>query len=206
MEVRMTVVRPEYKSTYPTIVLAIYNSLREEIKTRSTAQAGLVTLNVTAIGVLGGFFFGKAENTPEILLLIPMVSSVLGMLWIDHAINIANQGSFIQNVVMPELMQSIDLPSIPNYEVSIRRMEQRAGLRLFVLGAPILLIFVGIPLAAMLYAFYVAPSIEAARFLGPAVVSCILLAVFLWLWIQAIGRGGQLWTGEDAPVSEVKTP
>jgi len=139
-------------------------------------------------------------------LLIPMVSSVLGMLWIDHAINIANQGSFIQNVVMPELMQSIDLPSIPNYEVSIRRMEKRAGLRLFVLGAPILLIFAGIPLAAMLYALYVAPSIKAARFLGLAIVSCILLAVFLWLWIQAIGRGGQLWTGEDAPPSEVKTP
>ena len=202
----MTVVRPEYKPTYATIVLAIYNSLRDEIKTRSTAQAGLVALNVTAIGVLGGFFFGKEENPPEILLLIPMVSSVLGMLWIDHAINIANQGSFIQNVVMPELMQSIDLPSIPNYEVSIRRMEQRAGLRLFVLGAPILLIFAGIPLAAMLYAFYVAPSIKTARFLGPAIVSCILLAVFLWLWIQAIGRGGQLWTGEHALPSEVKTP
>jgi len=57
----MTVVRPEYKTTYATIVLAIYNSLRDEIKTRSTAQAGLVALNVTAIGVLGGFFFGRAE-------------------------------------------------------------------------------------------------------------------------------------------------
>jgi hypothetical protein len=206
MEARITVVKPDYKPTHATIVLAIFNSLRDEIKTRSTAQAALVGLNVTAIGVLGGFFFGKAENPPEILLLIPMVSSVLGMLWIDHAINIANQGSFIQKVVMPELMQSIDLPSIPNYEVSIRCMEKRAGLRLFVLGTPILLIFAGIPLAAMLYAFYVAPSTTTARFLGPAIVSCILLAVFLWLWIQAIGRGGQLWTGEDAPVSEVKTP
>jgi len=202
----MTMVRPEYKSTYATIVLAIYNSVRDEIKTRSTAQAGLVALNVTAIGILGGFFFGKAQNPPEILLLIPIVSSVLGMLWIDHAINIANQGSFIQNVVMPELMQSIDLASIPNYEVSIRRMEKRAGLRLFVLGVPILLIFAGIPLAAMLYAFYIATSTMTARFLGPAIVSFVLLAVFLWLWIQAIGRGGQRWTAEDAPTSEVKMP
>jgi hypothetical protein len=208
VEARLTMVRPEYKSTYATIVLAIYNSLRDEIKTRSTAQAGLVALNITAIGVMGGFFFGKGENPPEILLLIPMVSSVLGMLWIDHAINIAKQGRFIENVVMPELMQSIDLPSIPNYEVSIRRMEKRAGLRLFVLGTPILLIFAGIPLAAILYAFYVAKpaTSNSVRFLGPAIVSCILLAVFLWLWIQAIGRGGQLWTGEDAPASEVKTP
>jgi hypothetical protein len=205
MEARPETVRPEYKTTYATIVLAIYNSLRDEIKTRSTAQAGLLALNVTAIGVMGGFFFGKGENPPEILLLIPMVSSVLGMLWIDHAINIANQGSFIQKVVMPAL-QSIDVPSIPNYEVSVRRMEKRAGLRLFVLGAPILLIFAGIPLAAMLYAFYVAKSAATARFLGPAIVSCILLAVFLWLWIQAIGRGGRLWIGEDAPASEVKTP
>src|SRR6266480_5635871 len=206
VEARLTMVRPEYKSTYATIVLAIYNSLRDEIKTRSTAQAGLVALNITAIGVMGGFFFGKGENPPEILLLIPMVSSVLGMLWIDHAINIAKQGRFIENVVMPELMQSIDLASIPNYEVSIRRMEKRAGLRLFVLGVPILLIFAGIPLAAMLYAFYIATSTMTARFLGPAIVSFVLLAVFLWLWIQAIGRGGQRWTAEDAPTSEVKMP
>jgi hypothetical protein len=206
IEARMTTVSPEYRSTYATIVLGLYNSLRDEIKTRSTAQAGLITLNVTAIGVLGGFYFGKAGNPPEILLLIPMVSSVLGMLWIDHAINISNQGSFIQRVIMPELMQSIDLPSIPNYELSIRRMEKRAGLRLLVLGVPILLIFAGIPLAAILYAFYVSTSATAARFLGPAVVSCILLAIFLWLWIQAIVRGGQLWTGEGGSASEVKTP
>ncbi len=201
----MTMVRPEYAATHATIVLAVFNSLREEIKTRSTAQAGLVTLNVTAIGILGGVFFGKADNTPEILLLIPMVSSVLGMLWIDHAINIANQGRFIEKEVMPDLMKSIDLPRIPNYEVSIRRLEKRAGLRLFVLGAPILLIFAGIPLAALLYALYVAPSTTTPRFLGPAIVSGILLAVFLWLWIQAIGRGGKLWLAEDAPASEVKT-
>jgi hypothetical protein len=197
----MTMVRPEYAATHATIVLALYNSLREEIKTRSTSQAGLVTLNVTAIGVLGGVFFGKADNTPEILLLIPMVSSVLGMLWTDHAINIANLGHFIQTDVKLELMKSIDLPSIPDYEVSIRRMEKRAGLRLFVLGVPILLIFAGIPLAAMLYALYVAPSRTAPRFLSPAIVSGILLVVFLWLWIQAIGRGGQLWIGKDAPAS-----
>lgn len=77
----MTGVRLEYASTHATILIAMFNSLREEIKTRSTIPAGLVTLNVTAIGVLGGVFFGKAENTPEILLLLPMVSSVLGMLW-----------------------------------------------------------------------------------------------------------------------------
>ena len=64
----MTGVRLEYASTHATILIAMFNSLREEIKTRSTIQAGLVTLNVTAIGVLGGVFFGKVENTPEILL------------------------------------------------------------------------------------------------------------------------------------------
>lgn len=63
----MTVVKPEYKSTYATIVLAIYNSLRDEIRTRSAAEAGLVALNVTAISVLGRVFFYKAENHPEIL-------------------------------------------------------------------------------------------------------------------------------------------
>ena len=105
----MMVVRPEHASAHATIVLAVFNSLREEIKTRSTAQTGLVTLNVTAIGVLGGVFFGKAENTPAILLMIPMLSSVLGMLWIDHAINIANQGRFIEKEVIPDLKKSIDL-------------------------------------------------------------------------------------------------
>jgi hypothetical protein len=202
----MMVVRPEHASTHATIVLALFNSLRDEIKARSANQAGLVTLNVTAIGALGGVYFGKAENAPEILLLIPMVASVLGILWIDHAINIANQGRFIEKEVMPELMRSIDLPSIPNYEVSIRRLEKRAGLRVFVLGTPILLIFAGIPLAALLYALYVAPSVTAPRFLWPAIVSGTLLAVFLWLWIEAIGRGGPLWLAEGPPASEVNAP
>jgi hypothetical protein len=82
MEAGTTMVRPEAKSTYAAIVLAIYNSLRDEIKTRSAAQAGLVALNVTAISVLGRFFLIRPENPPEILLLVPMVSAVLGMLWI----------------------------------------------------------------------------------------------------------------------------
>jgi hypothetical protein len=76
-------------------------------------------------------------------------------------------------------------------------MEKRAGLRLFVLGAPILLIFGGIPLAAMVYAIAVALSITAPRFLGPTVVSGVLLVAFIWLWIQAIGRGARLWIPES---------
>ena len=202
----MTGVKPdEYASTHATILIAIFNSLREEIKTRSTAQAGLVTLNITAVGVLGGVFFGKVENTPEILLLIPMVTSVLGMLWMDHAISIANLGRFIEKEVMPALMKSVDLPVIPDYEVRIRGMEERAGLRRFVLGAPILLIFLGIPFVALLYAVSVAPSKTTPSFFWPAIVSLILLAVFLWMWIQTIGRGAQIWIGKDAPASEVKT-
>jgi hypothetical protein len=123
----------------------------------------------------------------------------------DHAIRISNQYDFIENVVLPELMNSIDLPSIPNYEARIRGQEKRAGLRLFVLGAPILLMFLGIPFAALLYAVSVAPSPTNARFLVPAIVSFILLAVFFWLWFQTIGRGAQLWIKQDAPASEVKT-
>ena len=84
-------------------------------------------------------------------------------------------------------------------------MEKRAYLRLFVLGTPILLIFAVIPFAALLYAFSVAPSAMTPRFLGPAIVSFILLVIFFWMWIQAIGRGGKIWTVEGAPVSEVKT-
>jgi hypothetical protein len=123
----------------------------------------------------------------------------------DHAISIANLGRFIEKEVMPELMKSIDLPVIPDYEIRTRGMEKRAGLRLFVLGAPILLIFTGIPIAAMLYALYTAPSTTTPRFLGTVIVSGVFLAVFLWLWIQAIGRGGRLWIGGDAPASEEKT-
>jgi hypothetical protein len=45
------------KAVHASVLLAQFNTLRDEIKTRSTAQAALLTANITAIGVIGGFVF-----------------------------------------------------------------------------------------------------------------------------------------------------
>src|SRR3954454_7012341 len=77
-----------------TVVLAQFNACRAEILARSSTQAAVVNLNITAISILAGYYFIYHAN-PLVLLVIPVVAPMLGIIWADHAINIGNLGRFI---------------------------------------------------------------------------------------------------------------
>jgi len=64
--------------------VAMFSSLRAEIGTRTSAQHTLLSLNVTASGVIAGLVYGS-QGQPEILLGFPVLSVLLGALYIDHA-------------------------------------------------------------------------------------------------------------------------
>src|SRR4051794_13754639 len=103
-------------AVYASVLLAQFNTLRGEITTRSTAQATLLTANITAIGVVGGLVFSDKGTGIDVLLIVPILSPVLGMLWIDHAISIACIGTFLQHTVMPELAKVAGVSKLPDYE------------------------------------------------------------------------------------------
>src|SRR5262249_4052830 len=133
-----------------TVLLAQFNACRAEIQARSSSQAAIVNLNITAIGVVSGFYFGYHAD-PRVLLVIPFLSPMLGIIWADHAINIGNIGRFIQNRLMPALSGTLKC-GLPDYEVAIRAFEQKNGPRLLLLVAPMLLIFTILPAGALIFA------------------------------------------------------
>jgi len=131
------------------IILAEFTALRQEISDRSTAQYTLVSLNLTAISAFGGFALSN-EHYRILLLLLPILSPAMGMLYFDHAINIGHIGHYIGQ----ELRVACDVASQgtnpSGYERVVRGYERKRWGRV-VFGIPTLLMFAGIPAGALIY-------------------------------------------------------
>ena len=129
---------------------------------------------------------------------------MLGMLWIDHAISIACIGAFLQRTVMPALAGVAGVPKLPDYEDKVRELESRKGLRIFVFGFPIFLLFAGLPVAALLYAFLQAPGTSSPGFWGPALLGGSLVMVFLVMWARLVWRPGETWLASYTQTAEAR--
>lgn len=133
-------------------LLEEFKLLRGEINQRSTAQATLIQINIAAIGiVLGAFFSNTLDN--RVLFIIPVISPMLGMLYLDHNLAIGNLGRFIQSEIKPALFQRIGA-ELPDYEEFVRTLELRRLERGFLLGVPIFVMFALIPLGALAAPFF----------------------------------------------------
>jgi hypothetical protein len=194
-----------------TVLLSQFTALRSEIQNRSTVQASIVSLNITAIGVIAGFYFSQHAD-PRVLFVIPILSPILGMIYIDHAVNIANIGGFIQNAIIPELAKATGITKLPDYEVFVREFEQRGSFRVFVFGIPILFMFAVLPLGALILPFV--PGMHTPRhptLWAPAGLGSILLLTFIVAWTGMVARGKISWDwlirrrrGHDTHSSSVK--
>jgi hypothetical protein len=148
-----------------------------------------VSLNITAIGLIAGFYFAQHAD-PRILFVIPIISPIFGMMYIDHAANIANIGRFIQHEVMPELARAAGVDRLPDYEIFVREFEKRGSFRFFVFGTPILFIFAILPLAALVLPFL--PGMHTSRhpsLWAPAGLDGLLLVAFAVAWRGMMTRG-----------------
>jgi len=167
-----------------TVLLAQFQALRAEIEARSGAQTTILGLTVTALGALAALGFSE-HGDMRLLLLVPVISAILGLIWIDHAANISNLGDFINQHLMPALKKEAAMDSLPDYEDVVRLYERRrtAVLRLF--GLPPFLVFVLTPVVAMLIAF------DAARhgwlFWSLFGLDIALLLVFIAYWAPFLG-------------------
>jgi hypothetical protein len=177
-----------------TVVLAQFNACRTEILARSSSQASVVNLNITAISILAGYYFVYHAN-PLVLLVIPLVSPMLGIIWADHAINIGNLGRFIQHSLMPLLSGTLQ-HDLPDYETFIRQFEQQKGRRLILLLAPMLLLFALLPAAALFLAWAVA-AVRDQLFWSLLAIGAVLILIFGgysssilfgWIWQDDAAR------------------
>jgi hypothetical protein len=124
------------------MALSEFSALRSEIGSRSTAQHTLINLSITAIGAVVGFALAQKGDL-WLLLLLPILSPSLDMLYLDHAINIMNIGNYINNQLKPTLR-------LMRYEEVVRSHERRRLLRVLPYGLPIFIIFAGVPIGSLI--------------------------------------------------------
>src|SRR6266487_2734697 len=88
------------------VALAEFKALRDEIGSRATSSHTLININVVVSGVVAGLVVNNPGRV-ALLLLLPILSPVLGLLWLDHAHNIRNLGDYINATLRPLITGAI---------------------------------------------------------------------------------------------------
>jgi hypothetical protein len=130
------------------VALSEFKALRDEIGQRATFSHTLININAVATGVIGGLVVNNPGRV--IILLVPAVfSPVLGLLWLDHAHSIRNMGDYINQTLRPLVCALAGDKRLLGWEEHVDQYEQRKWLRLIPLGVPVLVLFAGVPVAAL---------------------------------------------------------
>jgi hypothetical protein len=71
------------------------------------------------IGVIAGLYFSSQIRDARIFFLIPLVCSIFGLMYTDHALNIGKLARFIRWQVKPRLVEALGLDELVDYEVYV---------------------------------------------------------------------------------------
>jgi hypothetical protein len=159
--------------------MAEFSDLRTEIQNRSQAAWTLVNLNVTATAAILGFVLSDKAD-PRLLLALPIVGPALGMLFIDHAYNINNLGSYINKRIRPVVRGASGFSQLLGYEEAMDSYEEKRLLRFIPFGMPLTIIFSGVPLASL---GFVVGSLDAGWAWTVWGFGLLLVATQLTLWV-----------------------
>jgi len=137
-----------------TIVLAEFAGLRSEIAVRISILITLMLGNLTVVGVVFGIALSRPGNT-SVLLLLPLVTPCVGILFIDTFRNLGFLGRYIATVIRPQLqIRSLLKPE----GMRVFDWERWAARHQFTLGiaGPFIFVaaaeFLGPPIAVLAYA------------------------------------------------------
>jgi hypothetical protein len=125
---------------------------------------------------LAGLYFAQKADA-QVLLLIPLLSPTLGIMWVNHAIGIGNIGRFVQDKIMPRLSKTLRSDDLPDYEKLVRDHDKRKGAVFLRRYAPVLLIFALLPAGALVIALLV-PGDKDWKFWALTVLGAILIIIF----------------------------
>jgi hypothetical protein len=186
---------------YVNLALAELSVLREEIKSRSGYQHAFINLAITALGVLAGI--AVSQKDARVLLLIPLLSAPLGLLWIDHHTVIQTIGETIvsvkrtlaERIAMPQLLDpsgAAIADTILERENSMPRGGSRWGPMLRFAIHPCI-IFGTIPSLILLYAVAELVSSDTGRdqciqLALVALADLGLLVLFFYYWVESCVR------------------
>jgi len=164
------------------VSLAALSAAKTEIADRSKAQHAILQINVAAIGTVVGFVLATTADR-QVLLLLPLLSSALGMLYLDHGVNISNLGRFSDAVVRKKLNEVAPVADVMGYEVWVRDFEARLVLRFLLLGVPVFVLFAGVPAGSLIF-LWICGTLSRGGW--PATLwsaDLVLVLVYLYFWL-----------------------
>jgi hypothetical protein len=151
-------------------------------------------LNVTAAGTVA--FFALAEGPRALtMIIIPILSPILGILWLDHDATIMKLGRFIKTDLKPAYGRIVTNFVFPDYERYAESADAFPIPRFAILNFTIAVFttFGFLPLAALLFVIYTYwGNLYSVAFLVPAILAILLLLAF---FIQFVRRFGFLPSG-----------
>lgn len=149
---------------------AKFAAYRQEILERSGHQHGLLALNLTAVAAFAGFVLSDHADA-RLLLLLPVISGSVGLLWCDHARSIESIGAYLE----------ADLPELAGYEKWPGRVKRMRWPRV-PLTLALLVLFVAIPIAGLVIPIHhVHGALWVLWAAGLTLVGLCLVALAGWL-------------------------
>jgi len=101
--------------------LAEFEGLRNEILNFQRMQHNLIWTNISIIGTLLAIYFAyRSDETDMILLVVPIVSSLLGVCWVAQGRRISQIGHYIKYNIAPALQTLCHDKKIMGWEDEIR--------------------------------------------------------------------------------------
>jgi cation transporter-like permease len=198
-------IEPTGGTHLPSILLEEYKSLRQEIIFRATSQAAILSLNVTAIGAIAGLFFSSQIGDARIFFLIPLICSILGLMYTDHALNIGKLAKFIRWQVKPRLAEAAGLSELVDYEVFSENYTPPNPAYRHVLPVAIIAMFIAIPIAAIALPF--TDLLGAGRAVQPSIQNLALVApgIVLLVWFLIVYYSVHYGGTPEKPLSSSST-
>jgi fatty acid desaturase len=162
------------------LTIAEFNALRGEIKDRSATAYTLLNINITATTGIAGFVL-SGNASPILLLILPLLSPALGLLFVDHSYNIDNLGSYIKSRLRPLAVAAAGDPSVLGYEDFIDAYEQKKLWRFLPLGLPLTLLFAGPPFAGLMFSW---DQLKDGWAWALWIAGLLMFIAFVALWLK----------------------
>ena len=186
----------EDKPVVMSALVAEFNAMRGEIIFRATSQATLMQINIAAAGTVA--VFALAEKSRALtMIIIPILSPILGILWLDHDATIMKLGLFIKNKLKPAYRRIVPTFDFPDYESYADGADALPTPRFAILNFTIAVFstFGALPLAALLYVIYHQgrQNLFVFEFMAPAILAVLLLVTFFVQFVRRFGLSPARW-------------
>jgi hypothetical protein len=129
------------------VLLAEFNALRAEIVARTSSQAALVGIGLTAVGVIVGFVVNDGGDK-QLLLALPPLAALVNLLWSIENRRVTLAGAYIRRTLWREVCRLTGVASSWEAEVHQRRKGLSAVFSILAEGT-LVLVFAGSAVAGI---------------------------------------------------------